>query len=61
MNRQAMINRLVDDDIETIREAMQKNDVEYLAYILCFQTGYYKMSDEALITEFKNRLWEIEE
>jgi len=34
MNRQVMIERLVEDDIETIRQAMQHDDVEYLDYIL---------------------------
>jgi hypothetical protein len=61
MNRQVMIDRLVEDDIETVRQAMQHDDVEYLDYILRFGIAYDKMSDEALITEFKNRLWEIEE
>jgi len=61
MNRQVMIDRLVEDDIETIRQAMQHDDVEYLDYILRFGIAYDKMSDEALVTEFENRSWEIED
>jgi hypothetical protein len=61
MDRKAMIKRLVDDDIETIRDAMQENDVEYLDFILRDGIGYNKMSDDALIQEFDNRMWEIEE
>ena len=61
MDRKAMIKRLVDDDIETIRDAMQENDVEYLDFILRDGIGYNKMSDDGLIQEFDNRIWEIEE
>ena len=61
MNRQVMIERLVEDDIETIRQAMQHDDVEYLDYILRFGIAYSKMSDDALANEFKNRTWEIED
>ena len=61
MKREEMINRLVEDDIETIREAMKNNDVEYLDYSLRFGIAYDKMSDEELFTEFENRTWENEE
>jgi hypothetical protein len=61
MNREAMVKRLVEDDIEVIRDAMQKNDVEYLEFILLDGVGYNKMSDEGLIEEFNNRTWEIED
>jgi hypothetical protein len=40
---------------------MQKNDVEYLDFILRDGIGYNKMSDDGLIQEFDNRIWEIEE
>jgi hypothetical protein len=56
-----MIDRLVEDDIVTIKEAMQNNDIEYLDYVLRFGVSYDKMSDEALATEFENRSWEMEE
>ena len=61
MNRQAMIERLVEDDIQTIKDAMQNRDIEYLDFILRDGVGYNKMSDESLIEEFNNRTWEVEE
>ena len=61
MNRQAMIDRLVEDDIQTIKDAMQNRDIEYLDFILKDGVGYNRMSDESLIEEFNNRTWEIEE
>ena len=63
MNRQAMIERLVEDDIQTIKDAMQNKrvDVEYLDFILRDGVGYNRMSDESLIEEFNNRTWEVEE
>ena len=61
MNRQAMIERLVEDDIQTIKDAMQNRDIEYLDFILRDGVGYNKMSDESLIEEFNNRTWENEE
>ena len=61
MNRQAMIDRLVEDDIQVIQDAMQNRDIEYLDFILRDGVGYNKMSDESLIEEFNNRTWEVEE
>ena len=61
MDRKAMIERLVDDDIQTIRDAMQNRDVEYLDFILRDGVGYNKMSDDELVQEFNNRTWEIED
>ena len=60
MKREAMINRLVEDDIDAIKQGMQNNDVQYLDYVLRFGVSYDKMSDEELATEFENRTWEIE-
>ena len=63
MDRKAMIERLVNDDIQVIKDAMQtkKVDVEYLDFILRDGIGYNKMSDDGLIEEFNNRTWEIED
>ena len=61
MNRQAMIDRLVEDDIQVIQDAMQNRDIEYLDFILRDGVGYNRMSDESLIEEFDNRTWEVEE
>ena len=58
-----MIERLVEDDIQVIKDAMQTKrvDVEYLDFILRDGIGYNKMSDDGLIEEFNNREWEIED
>ena len=63
MDRKAMIERLVNDDIQVIKDAMQtkKVDVEYLDFILRDGIGYNKMSDDELVQEFNNRTWEIED
>ena len=61
MDRKAMIERLVDDDIQVIKDAMQNRDVEYLDFILRDGVGYNKMSDDELVQEFNNRTWEIED
>jgi len=61
MNREAMIERLVEDDIQVIKGAMIENDVEYLNFILRDGVGFNKMTDESLIEEFKMRSWENEE
>jgi len=61
MNRQKMIDRLVQDDLDVIKDAMQNEDIDYLEFILRDGIGYNKMSDESLIEEFNNRSWEIEE
>ena len=61
MNRQAMIERLVEDDIQVIKGAMIENDVEYLNFILRDGVGFNKMTDESIIEEFKMRSWENEE
>ena len=63
MDRKAMIDRLVEDDIQVIKDAMQTKrvDVEYLDFILRDGIGYNQMSDESLIEEFDNRTWEIDD
>jgi len=61
MNRKTMIERLVEDDIQVIKDAMQNKDVEYLDFILRDGIGYNKMSDQGLMDEFNNRTWEIED
>ena len=61
MNRKDMIERLVQDDIQVIKDAMQEKDVEYLDFILRDGIGYNKLTNESLIEEFNNRTWEIEE
>ena len=44
MNRQAMIERLVEDDIQTIKDAMQNRDIEYLDFIL--RSGWMRLNSK---------------
>jgi len=60
MNREEMIERLVADDIQVIKYALQFDDVEYLDFILRGGIGYEKMSDKGLIEEYYQRTWEDE-
>jgi hypothetical protein len=55
-----MIERLIADDIATIWQAMQENDVEYLHYILLKGKGYENMTLRELIDEYNSRTWEDE-
>jgi hypothetical protein len=59
MKRKEMITRLVNDDIETIKNAMRHNDNEYLFYVLTEGIGYHKLTNEQLIEECNNRTWEL--
>ena len=61
MNREAMIERLIKDDIQVIKDALINKDYEYLDFILRDGVGYNKMSDQGLIEEFNQRTWENEE
>jgi len=60
MNREAMIERLIKDDIQVIKDALINKDYEYLDFILRDGIGYNKMSDESIKEEFNQRTWEIE-
>jgi hypothetical protein len=60
MNREAMIERLIKDDIQVIKDALLNKDYEYLDFILRDGVGYNKMSDESIKEEFNQRTWEIE-
>jgi hypothetical protein len=60
MNREAMIERLIKDDIQVIKDAFINKDYEYLDFILRDGVGYNKMSDESIKDEFNQRTWEIE-
>ena len=55
MSREYMIDKLVDDDILTIRKAMQYDDYEYLDMILRSCIGYEKQTQDELISEFSER------
>ena len=60
MDRKAMIERLIKDDIQVIKDALLNKDYEYLDFILRDGVGYNKMSDESIKEEFNQRTWEIE-
>jgi hypothetical protein len=60
MKREAMIERLIKDDIQVIKDALINKDYEYLDFILRDGVGYNKMSDESIKEEFNQRTWEIE-
>lgn len=55
MSREFMINKLVDDDILTIKKAMQYDDYDYLDTILRCFVGYQKQTQDELISEFSER------
>ena len=59
MNKKEMIERLIKDDIQVIKDAFQEKNTEYLEFILRDGMGFNKMSDQGLIEEFNNRSWEI--
>ena len=58
MTREDMIERLIDDDIETILHSALPAD--YLANILRFGTGYELQTDAQIEKEFNSRTWENE-
>jgi hypothetical protein len=60
MKREAMIERLIKDDIQVIKDALINKDYEYLDFILRDGVGYNKMSDESIKEEFNQRTWEID-
>jgi hypothetical protein len=58
MTRDEMINRLIDDDIETILGSNQS--IDYLVSILRRGTGYELQLDEEIVQEYHSRTWEDE-
>jgi hypothetical protein len=60
MNRQAMIDRLVEDDIKVIKDSILNKDYEYLDFILRDGVGFNKITDKGIIEEFNQRTWENE-
>ncbi len=60
MNREQMVDRLIADDIATIKAAMEQNDAEYLYYILKTRDGYDNWTLRQIIDEYNSRTWEGE-
>ena len=56
MNREEIINLLVQDDIDTIRHGIYNNDTEYLDNLLRFGKPYDVWTDKELVSEYKERV-----
>lgn len=61
LSRQQVIDRLVDNDIEDIRQALYEDDIEFLVRVLTGDgwIGYNQMTNQEIADEFRER--EIEE
>jgi hypothetical protein len=53
-----MVDRLIEDDIATIKQAFEENDTEYLYNILLLGIGYDKQTLREIIDEYNSRTWE---
>ena len=60
MNRESMVDRLIADDIETIKAGLAEGDAEYLYWILLNGIGYDKQTLREVIDEYNSRTWEGE-
>ena len=60
MNRDSMVQRLIQDDINTIGHAFEVGDTDYLYDILLNNIGYDKQTLREIIDEFNTRTWETE-
>jgi hypothetical protein len=57
MDRVEMIEKLIDDDINTIKNS---SDDEYLYNVLKFNIGYDHQTLSEIKKEFEDRTWEGE-
>jgi hypothetical protein len=53
-----MVDRLIADDIATIKQGLEQGDAEYLYDILMNGIGYDKQTLREIIDEFNTRTWE---
>ena len=60
MNRDSMVQRLIQDDINTIGHAFEVGDTDYLYDILLNNIGYDKQTLREIIDEYNTRTWENE-
>jgi len=60
MNRELMVDRLIADDIATIKAGLEEGDAEYLYDILLNGIGYDKQTLREVIDEYNSRTWEEE-
>jgi len=58
MNRETMVDRLIADDIATIKQGLAEGDAEYLYNILLYGIGYDKQTLREVIDEYISRTWE---
>jgi hypothetical protein len=58
MKTEKMIEKLIEDDILTIKSAMYQGDTEYLYHILADGIGYHSWTDEQIKVEYNERTWE---
>ena len=58
MDRGSMIDRLIADDIATIKAGLEEGDAEYLYNILMNGIGYDKQTLREIIDEYNSRTWE---
>jgi hypothetical protein len=60
MDRHSMVQRLIEDDITTIKQGYEVGDTDYLYDILLNNIGYDKQTLREIIDEFNTRTWENE-
>lgn len=60
LTREIMIERLIADDIATIKSGLNEGDAEYLYLILKHGKGYDNMTLREIIDEYNSRTWEDE-
>ena len=58
MDRHSMVDKLIADDIATIKQGIEQGDVEYLYDILMNGIGYDKQTLREIIDEYNTRTWE---
>jgi hypothetical protein len=53
-----MVDRLITDDIATIKQGLEDGDAEYLYNVLLYGIGYDKQTLREIIDEYNSRTWE---
>jgi len=53
-----MVDKLIADDIATIKQGFEEGDAEYLYNILLYGIGYDKQTLREIIDEYNTRTWE---
>jgi hypothetical protein len=58
MDRNSMIDRLIDDDKAKIKRGFEEGDTELLESILLYGIGYDKQTLREVIDAYNTRIWE---